>query len=252
MNFSVCIDSVFSGYPIDKALKNVKEAGFDTYEFWTWWDKDIDRLSALQSEHGIKAKAFCTRFISLTDASKRALYLDGLKKSLEAAKKLDCNILIAQVGNTIPEMDDTSLHDSVVQGLKECVSLLCDFDITLAIEPLNTVKDHKGYYLSSAKEAFEMIDEVGSTNVKVLYDLYHQKMTGDLSITDVIKNIDKIAHFHAAGCPGRNELDSGTMEYKNIFKAIYDAGYKGHIGLEYFPKDDPQTSLKKVYSQYLG
>ena len=127
--------------------------------------------------------------------------------------------------------------------------MLEDSDIILAIEPLNIEKDHKGYYLPFAREAFEIIDEVGSPNVKVLYDLYHQQITGDFSAADIVENIDKIAHFHSAGVPGRNELNSIELD-KKIFESIYAAGYKWHIGLEYFPTRIPEEGLKEVYSRY--
>ena len=53
--------------------------------------------------------------------------------------------------------------------------------ITLVVEPLNIRIDHKGYYLYSSDEAAEVIKEVDSSNVKMLFDIYHQQITeGDL------------------------------------------------------------------------
>ena len=36
------------------------------------------------------------------------------------------------------------------------------------------MKDHKGYYLTSSEEGFEIIREVNSPNVRLLFDVYHQ------------------------------------------------------------------------------
>ncbi len=252
MNLSVCTDAIFNGMSAQESFGNLNEAGFDAYEFWSWWDKDINLLSKLQMEFGIKAVAMCTKFISLTDQSQREAYLSGLEESILAAKKLDCGILISQVGDMIEGKDRRAQHMSIVEGLKQCVPYLEDAGVTLAIEPLNIVKDHKGYYLWSVSEAFEIADEVGSMHVKVLYDIYHQAMTEDFSIDEVVNNIDKIAHFHAAGCPGRHELDTGTLDYDSVLRRIYTAGYKGHIGLEYFPVNDPQAGLRNIYKKYLG
>ena len=41
----------------------------------------------------------------------------------------------------------------------------------LVIEPLNTQVDHPGYYLYHSDEAFQIVDEVGSPYVKVLYNI---------------------------------------------------------------------------------
>ncbi len=114
----------------------------------------------------------------------------------------------------------------------------------LVFEPLNTLVDHKGYYLYSSEEAFRIADQVNSPKVKVLYDIYHQQITEGHLIKRITKNIDKIGHFHAAGNPGRHELYFGEINYSEVFKAIDETGYTGSIGLEYFPIEEPEKGIK--------
>jgi hydroxypyruvate isomerase len=85
---------------------------------------------------------------------------------------------------------------------------------------------------------------VGSPKVKVLFDIYHQQITEGHIISRISNNIDKIGHFHAAGNPGRHELYSGELNYKEIFKVIDNLGYKGSIGFVYFPVDVPAAGIK--------
>ena len=49
--------------------------------------------------------------------------------------------------------------------------MLEDSGVTLVIEPLNELVDHPGYYLIRSDEAFEIIDEVASPNIKVVFSL---------------------------------------------------------------------------------
>ena len=56
--------------------------------------------------------------------------------------------------------------------------------------------------------------------------------------------IPYIGHFHSAGNPGRNELYDSEIDYKKVFQAIKETGYDGHIGLEYFPREDPAKGLE--------
>ena len=250
MRFSVCIDSVLQGYTVAQALKALKDSGMQSFEFWSWWDKDLDEMAALKAEYGMNAVAFCTKFVSLTDASKRSLYIEGLKESIDAADKLGCNMLITQVGNRLEDISDGKQHENIVEGLKACAPLLEVSGVTLLVEPLNTVKDHIGYYLDDPEEAFEIVREAASTNVKVLYDLYHQSMMGNLDLQSIAENIDKIGHFHAAGTPGRNEISKGHTGYKSIFKYISQSGYDGYMGLEYFPDEDIAKGLKEIKTIY--
>jgi hydroxypyruvate isomerase len=116
------------------------------------------------------------------------------------------------------------------------------------VEPLNIRVDHAGYFLSRSDEAFAIIDQVGSPQVKVLFDIYHQQITeGDL-IRRIRANIGAIGHFHAAGSPGRHELDDGEIDYPKIFEAISSLGFEGDIAMEYFPVQAPLIGLKKLMS----
>ena len=118
--------------------------------------------------------------------------------------------------------------------------------ITLVIEPLNELIDHLGYYLVRSEEAFQIIDQVGSPNVKVVFDIYHQQISEGQLIANITSNIDKISHFHAAGNPGRHELTRGELHYPSIFDAISATGYRGFVGLEYWPVGDASAGLREI------
>jgi hydroxypyruvate isomerase len=44
---------------------------------------------------------------------------------------------------------------------------------------------------------------------------------------------DEIGYYQVGDNPGRNEPGTGEINYKNIFKLIYDKGYKGVVGMEH-------------------
>jgi hydroxypyruvate isomerase len=246
VKFSVCVDALFGGKDFIESASKVKKVGIGTIEFWQWWDRDIESIAMAKNRLGIEIWGFCTKFISLTDSLAREEYIEGIRESIAVAQKLGAKHLITQVGNEIQGISRGEQHKSIVEGLKACAPLLEGADITLVFEPLNTLVDHKEYYLHSSEEAFEICDEVCSNNIKVLFDIYHQQIMEGNLISTITKNIHKIGHFHAAGNPGRNELDSGEINYKEIFKAIKNSNYKGYMGLEYFPKDDVVLGLKKL------
>lgn len=244
MKLSVCVDALYRGEDIFKSLEKIKASGYDEFEFWSWWDKDIERLQEIKERLDMTVTTFCTKFISLVDPDQRERYIRGLEESIMVAKKLGCKQLITQTGNDTHKSKDEQQR-SLIEGLKACVPILEANDMTLLVEPLNIHIDHKGYYLDSSAEAFEIIDKVGSENVKVLFDIYHQQVMGEDIIGSIRNNLDKIGHFHAAGVPGRNELYYGELDYSVIFKEIDGLEFSGYIGLEYFPKDDPEIGLKR-------
>ncbi len=239
---SVCIDAVFAGMPLPEAIAAVKAAGIPAIEFWGWENKDIDLLADLCRQNNLTVAAMCTAAFDLVDPAKRPAYLDGLRRSIPMAQKLGCKTLITQVGAALPR-PRAEQHDSIVAGLQACAPLLEAAGITLVIEPLNIRVDHAGYYLTGSDEAAEIIRQVGSPNVKMLFDVYHQQITEGDVIRHLRQHMDCIGHFHTAGNPGRNELYKGEVNYAAVFDAIQATGYTGYVGLEYTPTDAVEQGL---------
>lgn len=243
---SVCIDAVLAEVEPSEAISMVAEAGIGAFEFWSWWDKDLESLVQARDRWGVQIAACCTRFVSLVDPSRRAEYLQGLQDSLEVARRLDCRTLISQVGDELVGVPRKLQHASLVEGLQAAAPLLEKAGITLVIEPLNLLVDHPGYYLARSEEAFEIVDEVQSERVRVVFDIYHQQITEGQVTATIVKQIEKIGHFHAAGNPGRHELSVGELHYPHILEAIGATAYQGFVGLEYWPLKDPQSGLREV------
>ncbi|MEM7334402.1 MAG: TIM barrel protein [Chloroflexota bacterium] len=242
MKLSVCTDAVFYGQETTQALSQLSEIGWRAFEFWSWWDKDVEVILQAKERLGLTAVSHCTHFISLVDEAQRDAYIEGLQATIETAKRLGVKTIISQVG------DDLGISRAVqkqclVAGLKTAVSYLQNANMQLVIEPLNILVDHPGYFLIASDEGFEIIEEVNSPHVKLLFDIYHQQISEGHLIRRIVDNIDKIGHFHAAGNPGRHELDFGELNYSEIFKAIRATDYDGYVGLEYFPQNDPISGL---------
>lgn len=248
--YSVCLPSVLGGMDAEEALKIVKETGYQRYEFWGWWDQDIDAYVDAQKKEGLQITTMCTKNIPLNDPSYREAFIEGLKETAEVCQKLGCKTIITQTGQELSDVSREEQHQSIVEGLRACKSVLEEYDLTLLLEPLNTRVDHVGYYLWSSEEAFQMIDEVNNVHVKVLYDLYHQYVMDDLNLERIVENIEKIGHFHMAGYPGRHETTQDSeIDYDKILRAIWKSGYEGTVGIEYFPVHAAKEGLLKLYNQ---
>ena len=249
MRLCVPIPCFFKDIDFAAAIRRVKALGYDAAETYNWKNLDFDAVRAACEETGVELLSMCTTEFRMTDPALRTAWLDGLKESCEAAKKLGVKRLITQVG------PDTGAplaqqHASIVAALRDARPILEDSGVTIMIEPLNTYVNHPGYYLWSSVEGFEIIREVDHPLVKVVYDIYHQQVMEGNIIPNVTNNLDCIAHLHSAGHPGRHELQYGENDYKVIFAAVDKAGYKGACGLEYSPLLEPEESLRLAKEIY--
>ncbi len=250
MRICVPVPCFYRGIPFEDAIRKIGMLGFDAAETYNWRELSLDAVKAACQESGVELLSMCTTEFRLTTPEIRPGFLAGLKESCAAAKKVGAGRLITQVGQDTGAPREAQ-HASIVDGLKASIPILEETGTILMIEPLNTIVDHKGYYLWSAVEGFEIVREVNHPLVKVVYDIYHQQVMEGNIIPNVTNNLDCIAHLHSAGHPGRIDLQFGENDYKVIFAAIDRAGYTGACGLEYRPTLEPEESLREFRRIYL-
>ena len=250
MRICVPVPCFYRGIPFEDAIRKIGMLGFDAAETYNWRELNLDAVKAACQESGVELLSMCTTEFRLTTPEIRPGFLAGLKESCAAAKKVGAGRLITQVGQDTGAPREAQ-HASIVDGLKASIPILEETGTILMIEPLNTIVDHKGYYLWSAVEGFEIVREVNHPLVKVVYDIYHQQVMEGNIIPNVTNNLDCIAHLHSASHPGRIDLQFGENDYKVIFAAIDRAGYTGACGLEYRPTLEPEESLREFRRIYL-
>ncbi len=249
MRLCVPIPLFYKDIDFSEAIRKVASLGFDAAETYNWKNLNLDEVARACKESGVELISMCTTEFRMTDPTYREAWLVGLKESCEAANRVGAKKLITQVGQDTGAPREVQ-HQAIVETLKQATPILEKYDITIMPEPLNTHFDHPGYYLRSAAEGFDIIREVGHPNVKLIYDIYHQQITEGNIIPNIKNNLDCIAHLHSAGHPGRNELQYGETDYRVVFNAVDNAGYKGACGLEYTPLMEPEKSLIKAKELY--
>lgn len=249
MRLCVALPCFFKPEDFLTAIPKIKALSYDAVEIYGLDGIDLNAFCKACEENEVELLSICTSEFRMTQPQYRRLWLDGLKQSCENAKLLGAKRLITQVGPNTGEEREKQ-RESIIAALREALPILKDSGMTLMIEPLNTIVNHKGYFLSSSSEAFDIVKEINSPFVKVIFDIYHQQITEGNIISNIRENIDLIAHFHAAGNPGRNELQYGENDYKVIFDAIDKLGKTATCGLEYNPLLEPIESLKKARELY--
>ncbi len=254
MRFSVCIEMIFNELPFYDRFAAVKNAGIDTAEIWGWAHRDVSEMKQAIDSSGVllssmcvdsKDKAVSDRYKKnsiVTDGSE-GIFCEIVHHSAEAAKQLGVKNLIVTTGQEYENISREKQQENIISALLAAAPIFEANDLTAVIEPLNTLIDHKGYYLSTSRQAADIITEVSNKNVKMLFDVYHQQITEGNVINNIKKYIDLIGHFHIADNPGRHEPGTGELNYSSIFKAIAKTGYNGYIGLEFAPTIDHTEAL---------
>ena len=167
---------------------------------------------------------------------------EGVDRAIDYARALGCPVVNCLAGIVPDGVDRAHAHRIFVENLRYAAPRLQDAGIRLVIEPINTF-DIPGFFLSRTDQALDIIDEVGSDNLRVQYDIYHaQRMEGELANT-LSAHLDRIGHIQLADNPGRHEPGTGEINYPWLLRHIDAIGYDGWIGCEYKPAGGTQEGL---------
>jgi hydroxypyruvate isomerase len=255
MKLSACIEWLFADASDDFAerIRLAKASGLDAVEFWLWSNKDLGAIDAALKETGLNLSGFVAEpMVALTDPANHAAFLAGLATSMRHAQRLGAKVLIAQAGNDLPGHTREEQHGALVACLRAAADVLEGSGVRLGVEPLNTLIDHKGYYLSSTREALNIVDEVGRPEIGIVYDLYHSYVMGE-KIEDVLADrVSRVVHAHVADHPGRNDPGLGEIDLGKRLAWLYANGYDGAVGLEYRPDGSTAEALAKVRAALLS
>lgn len=251
-----CIDTLYTELSFEERFQAAKNDGFEAVEFWDWRNRDLDKITKSAQEANITISGFNGDFeYSLVDPTHKEKYLEVLRTSLEAAKKVGaCSVTIhsnglGEGGKVIDSYDNLS-HTvklcSMYDTLLEATKLAEQYDIRLNLEGLNITTDHEGNFLQTTQMAAEITRLINSPYLKILYDAYHMQLNEGSICDNIKKYIDQIGHIHIADAPGRHEPGTGEINYSNVYKLLEKLGYKNRVGYELFPKVDTKTAVKAI------
>jgi hydroxypyruvate isomerase len=166
----------------------------------------------------------------------------GVAKAIAYATALECNRVNCLAGILPNTVDPNAARQTFVRNLRYAAPRLEAAGIRLLIEPINT-RDLPGFFLTSTRQALDIISDIGSDNLSVQYDIYHMRVMGEDVPATIEKHLPRIAHMQLADVPGRHEPGTGEIDFPALFEHIDRIGYTGWIGCEYIPKGNTVDGL---------
>ena len=253
--FAANLTMLFNEAPFLDRFERAAKAGFDAVEFLFPYAHPAAEIKSRLDANGLKL-VLHNLPAGDWDAGERGIaclpdrvdeFRDGVAKAIDYAKALGAPQVNCLAGKIPMGASDATLRQTFVANLRYAAAELKKVGIRLLIEPINTY-DIPGFYLSRTEQAIAIIEEVGSSNLFVQYDIYHaQRMEGELAAT-IAKHLARIGHVQLADNPGRNEPGTGEINYPFLFAHLDRIGYAGHIGCEYKPAAGTEAGLSWLRS----
>ena len=157
-------------------------------------------------------------------------FIASCKKAVEIAKRINSKLVTVVPGDFVRDLPIGVQTGNVIEAIKKGTAILEPHGIIMVLEPLS---DNPDLFLRTPDQAYAICKAVGSPSCKLLYDMYHVQRNQGHIIPTLDLVFDEIGYYQIGDNPGRNEPGTGEMNYKNIFKHIYNKGYRGVLGMEH-------------------
>ena len=157
-------------------------------------------------------------------------FIKTCKTSVEVAKRVNAKWMTVVPGFFDRRTPIGIQTANVVDALRRGAEIFEPHGLIMVLEPLS---DTPELFLRNSDQTFEICKAVKSPSCKILFDIYHMQRNEGNIINNINACWDEIAYIQIGDNPGRNEPTLGEINYKNIFKHLYDKGYKGVMGMEH-------------------
>lgn len=175
------------------------------------------------------------------------IFIQGCKQSVEIAKRVNAKWVTVVPGDYERHLPIGVQTANVIEGLKRGAEIFEPHGITMVLEPLS---DTPNLFLRYTDQAYEICKAVNSPSCKILYDAYHQQKNEGNLINLMNQCWSEIAYIQVGDNPGRREPTTGEINYKNVFKWLYEKGYKGIVGMEHGMSKSGKEGEDALYNAY--
>jgi hydroxypyruvate isomerase len=221
--------------------------------------EEQERIAAEMERLGMRMGVFVAHTIGWDDANlasgdaeKRAQFLAEVRDSIEVARRVNARWMTVVPGHVDARLDMDFQTAHVVEALKRAAALLEPHGLVMVLEPLNTLRNHPGQFLTRIPQAYLVCKAVASPSCKILFDVYHQQITEGNLIPNFDAAWDEVAYIQTGDNPGRREPGTGEINYRNVFRHIHGKGYQGVIGMEHGNARPGRDGERAVIDAYVA
>ncbi len=185
---------------------------------------------------GVCTSTACSEKTDITGET-AAVRQKGVKYLTECVKKTAAmggttfsGVIYSAIGRKIDRIPGERYWDRAAKGLKQVARVAADLGVTIGIEPINR---YETFLINTCEQAMRLRKMIDEPNVAIHPDAYHMNIEENDFYAPLKKVAPHICHFHMSeshrGIPG-----TGTVDWKNIFRALKEGGYNGVVGMEAF------------------
>jgi hydroxypyruvate isomerase len=249
MQLAACIEWMFAEGNDDLAsrIRAAHAAGVNDVEFHLWREKPLDAIEEALEATGVRLRSFCVDpRRSLVEPADHEEVLAAIADAIPVAQRFKGAAMIVASGFNRAGVGEQEQFDAVVSVLKRAAAMAAQAGTVLWLEPVYMVVNGQRMFVDTIGRGLDIVAAVHNPAQRLLADIYHSAQTQEDFALAVGDRMALVAHVQVADTDGRHEPGTGSIDWKDVMSVLREKGYKGDIGLEYFPTMADSDSLAKV------
>lgn len=251
LRFDANLKWLFTEFPFEQRFAAAATHGFEAVEVPAPYEYPTPALRQLLANAGLQLVLINspggeagspTAYGTACNPDHVAKFRAGVPLALEYAIALNVPYIHLMAGVVPDSVTYDVAYATYLENLAWAAEQAAQTDVTLLVEVINQ-RDVPGFVLRSQRQAVDAIETVGSSRVRLMFDIYHCQHNGG-SVTAQWRELSPfVGHIQVADTPDRHEPGTGELRWEFLFGEIADRGYDGWIGCEYRPSSDTASSL---------
>ncbi|MEM6281725.1 MAG: sugar phosphate isomerase/epimerase family protein [Chloroflexota bacterium] len=168
----------------------------------------------------------------------KAFLISAMDKMVELGSEYLGGCIAYDLGYLTGQPPQPQEIDTVVATLKELVVEAKQRGITLALEACNR---YETYLFNALTDTRDAVKRVGADNLKLHADTYHMNIEESGFYDPIIQTADVLDYIHMSESH-RGLVGSGTVTWDEIWKALGEIEFSGHLVLESFAAINPDLA----------
>jgi protein FrlC len=232
---------------VEEAIQRIAKIGYKGVDLYTgaphawpqdYTNEDRRRLKKLISELGLKLTGFAVAGgllgmqynFSAPRGSIRRLTVQYYKENIKLGEDLECPLMNVLTGNVLYGTSKEQAMEWTMEGLEELVDEAEKTGFILGLHPQYIAESP---LMITVDDALQMIGELKSKYVKIIYDTAQQNISYRNFMDDIRKAGRHLCYVHCADNDGvrwtHEAVGKGTVDWEGIMYALKEINFDGYM-----------------------
>ena len=246
--FAANLSMMFNEVPFLDRFDAAARAGFEAVEYLFPYDfpaeeiaERLKRNQLTQALFNLPPGDWAKGERGLAALPERAADFDqALHTALPYAKATGVKKIHMMAG--LADRQNSAAVASYKNSVRKAAEFFAPYGIDILLEPINA-RGMPGYFLNDFPFTVALIEELGLSNVKLQFDIFHRQIIHGDVVMAMRAMMPVIGHVQVASVPSRHEPMSEELNDAFLFAELDRLGYQGFIGCEYIPAGRTEDGL---------